>query len=265
MRLIPEIVNIGVYDAALIHGDIISTKPRKTALYEIEYVLNNGGTSYIDDKATPIKKGNIIFAKPGQLRHTDLPYKCLYIHTSVEDDALRSLLNSVPNFFTPVNFDVFEAVFYALIAQIKFPDRRNSIDTSIKFLEILSLMIKASKNAEYEPPIINENMKIIHNAIEFIDNNYTQNISLDDIASHVHLSKIYFHNFFLKTTGQTPHGYLISRRIDNVKFLLTMTDKSFSEIASDSGFSSQAYMTYVFKKKMSCTPMQYKKALNNSK
>lgn len=81
----------------------------------------------------------------------------------------------------------------------------------------------------------------------------------------MHLSKIYFHNLFLKSTGQTPHEYLLSKRINNAKFLLTATDKNFSDIAYACGFSSQAYMTYVFKKKMSLTPMQYKKKLTNTK
>ncbi len=92
-------------------------------------------------------------------------------------------------------------------------------------------------------------MEIINKAISFIDKNYTKNISLYDIACYVHLSKIYFHNFFLKATVQTPYEYFISKRISIVKFLLNTIDKSFSEIASDCGFTSQAYMTYVFKKK----------------
>lgn len=92
-------------------------------------------------------------------------------------------------------------------------------------------------------------MEIINKAISFIDKNYTKNISLYDIACYVHLSKIYFHNFFLKATVQTPYEYFISKRISIVKFLLNTIDKSFSEIASDCGFTLQAYMTYIFKKK----------------
>ena len=60
---------------------------------------------------------------------------------------------------------------------------------------------------------------------------------------------------------QPPFEYLLTKRINNAKFLLAATDKSFSDIAYNSGFSSQTYMTYVFKKKTSCTPMQYKKKM----
>ena len=261
MKTMPQIVNLGFYDAALIHKNVTSTKPRKTSLYEIEYMTEDGGMSYIEKESFPIKKGGIIFAKPGQLRHTDLPYKCLYIHAVAEDEILRMQLQSVPDYFIPCDSAKFENAFHALINETKLSNHKNNIDISINFLEILSLLIKDSQSAENKDLISTKGMEIINKAIKYIDENYTKNVSLGDIASHVHLSKVYFHNFFLKATGQTPHEYLLSKRINNVKFLLNTTDKSFSEISSDCGFSSQAYMTYVFKKKMSCTPMQYKRKL----
>ena len=262
MKTMPQIINFGLYDAASVYGNIKSTRPRKTSIYEIEYITENGGTSYIGDKNYIIKKGGIIFAKPDTIRHTDLPYRCLYIHAAIEDETLRSLLQSVPDYFYPADPSKFENAFNALFSETKIPKYKNDIDISILFLEILSFLIKESPTHENDMLSSAKNMKIINKAIKFINENYTQNISLYDIAHHVHLSKIYFHNFFLKATGETPHDYLLSKRISNVKFLLTATDKPFSEIAYDSGFASQAYMTYVFKKKMNCTPMQYKKRLN---
>ncbi len=263
MKTMPQIVNLGLYDATLIHGDVISTKPRRTSIYEFEYITEDGGVSYIGNRSFPIQKGSIICAKPGLLRHTDLPYKCLYIHAVIEDESLCALLHSVPDFYSPSNSNDFESAFRTLISESKLPKYSNDVDIAMNFLEILSLFLSISQALPNKPLSSNKHTRTIHRAISFIDENYVQNITLDDIASHVHLSKIYFQNFFLKATGQTPHEYLISKRISNVKFLLTTTDKSFSEIASACGFSSQAYMTYVFKKKMHCTPMQYKKKLNN--
>ncbi len=263
MKTMPQIVNLGLYDAALIHSNVISSKSRRTSIYEFEYITEDGGVSYIENNSFPIQKGSVICAKPGLLRHTDFPFKCLYIHAVIEDESLRTLLHSVPSFYSPSNSNDFESAFRSLISESKLPKYCNDIDIAINFLEILSLYLSISQSPTNRSSNSNKHMEIIHRAISFIDENCAQNITLDDIASYVHLSKIYFHNFFLKATGQTPHEYLISKRISNVKFLLTTTDKSFSEIASDCGFSSQAYMTYVFKKKMHCTPMQYKKKLNN--
>lgn len=263
MKTIPQIINYGVYDAALIHGNATSTRLRRTSIYEFEYITDNGGTSYIDEQAYSIQKGGIILAKPGQLRHTVLPYKCLYIHIDTDDKALHSQLSSVLNFCLPPNSNEIESAFRAFFSEKIFSTSQHNIDLTIKFLEILSLFIKASSAAKNTSLNSNRVTEIIRKAINFIDENYTQKITLDDVAAHVHLSKIYFHNLFLKSTGQTPHDYLLTKRINNVKLLLTATDKAFSEIAYDSGFSSQTYMTYVFKNKTSYTPMQYKKKMTS--
>lgn len=261
MKIIPKIINSDFYDASLIYGNVRTTNLRRTQMYEFEYITDDGGTSYINDRSYSIRKGGIILAKPGQLRHTDLPYKCLYVHAVIEDCELCSLLDSLPSFFMPSDPDSFDAAFRSFLYQKNFPKKENDIDTVIKFLEILSLFIKAPLSAENNRAVSSKSIESVHKAISFIDKNYTKNISLDDIASHVHLSKIYFHNLFLRSTGQTPHEYLLSKRLNNAKFLLTVTDKTFSDIAYDCGFSSQTYMTYVFKKKMSLTPTQYKKEL----
>ncbi len=259
MKIIPKIINSDFYDSSLIYGNVKTTNLRRTKMYEFEYITEDGGTSYIEDRSFPIRKGGIILAKPGQLRHTDLPHRCLYVHAVIEDSEICSLLDSLPNFFMPSEPERFDAAFRAFLYQTNFPKKENDIDITIKFLEILSLFIKAPLSEESNRAVSGKGLESVHRAISFIDKNYTKNITLDDIASHVHLSKIYFHNLFLKLTGQTPHEYLLSKRINNAKFLLTVTDKSFSDIAYDCGFSSQTYMTYVFKKRLSLTPTQYKK------
>ena len=85
MKTIPQVIHYGSYDASLIYSNAVSTDLRRTSMYEFEYITDNGGTSYIDEKSYSIQKGGIILAKPGQIRHTDLPYKCLYIHIVTDD------------------------------------------------------------------------------------------------------------------------------------------------------------------------------------
>ena len=261
MTTIPQIISYGIYDASVIYGNAVSTRSRRTSMYELEYITDNGGTSFIDEHAYSIQKGGIILAKPGQTRHTDLPYKCLYVHIVTDDEILRSQLDAVPDFYLPSNAKEFESAFHVFLHDKEFPKIRNNIDLTIDLLKILSLFIKAPLARGNAFLISSKNTEIVHKAIRFIDKNYTQKITLDDIAAYVHLSKIYLFNLFLRYTGQTPHTYLLEKRINNVKFLLTTTDKSFSDIAYDSGFSSQTYMTYVFKKETSYTPMQYKKKM----
>ncbi len=262
MRIMPQIVNLGLYDAALVHKNMFSTKLRKVSLYEIELAVEDGGCSYIGSRKFQISKGCVICAKPGQVRHTDLPYKCYYIHVIIEDEALLSTLNTLPDFYTPSDPAKLEKAFRDLIAEHTFPDRNLGISVEIKLLEILSMLIKDARMNPQNAAQQHRNAEFLRQALDFIDKNYTRSITLDDIAAHVHLSKIYFHNLFAAATGQTPHNYLLSKRISAVKFLLTTTDRPLSEIALESGFSSQSYMAYVFKRETSYTPMQFKKRIS---
>ena len=94
-------------------------------------------------------------------------------------------------------------------------------------------------------------------AIEYIDNNFTEISGLEDIASHVHLSPVYFQSKFKSATGVTPHNYVLDKKIRKAADLILTTDLSLSRIAYECGFSSQAYFSYIFKKRMDMTPREY--------
>ena len=70
-------------------------------MYEIELVLENGGYSYIGSGKYQIKKGCVICAKPGQIRHTDLPLEKFYTLADPCElkTAFRALIaaNVLPN------------------------------------------------------------------------------------------------------------------------------------------------------------------------
>lgn len=80
---IPQIINAGVYDAAVKYRNCTESKPQKVVVFEIELPLENGVSSYIDRRQYPITDDHIICAKPGQLRHTRLPFRCYFIHLMV--------------------------------------------------------------------------------------------------------------------------------------------------------------------------------------
>ena len=92
-----------------------------------------------------------------------------------------------------------------------------------------------------------------------LPNNYCCKNTLEDVAKSVNLSPIYFHKLFSQTTGQTPYEYLLENHLHIAKDLLLCSNKSFTEIAFECGFTSQSYFNYVFKKQVGVTPKQYKK------
>ena len=96
-------------------------------------------------------------------------------------------------------------------------------------------------------------------AIRFIDENFVNELKLDDIAAFVSLSPIYFHHRFRNATGKTPHNYVLEKRIKKAENMLMSANYSISQVAYECGFSSQSYITYAFKKYKGVSPREYAK------
>lgn len=103
-----------------------------------------------------------------------------------------------------------------------------------------------------------KNVERIRNMLEFIQDNYDQNIGLDEIAEYVNICKSECCRFFKKHMNMTIFEYLMYLRIQNSLPMLER-DESITGIAGKVGFSSTAYYGQIFKRYMNCTPREYKK------
>ncbi len=96
-------------------------------------------------------------------------------------------------------------------------------------------------------------------AITYIQKNYKQTISLDELASTVHLSKGQFCRTFKHLMGMTPFHYLVRYRILQSCHDLSNTDKKITDIATSHGFNNISYYNRAFAQLMNVTPSQYRK------
>lgn len=93
----------------------------------------------------------------------------------------------------------------------------------------------------------------------YLDANYAQPITLDSLAESTHINKFYLSHTFTKYLGMSPITYLIQRRLQISRDMLTQTDHSIAEIASSTGFASQSYFSQIFRKFSGMSPNQYRK------
>jgi len=100
----------------------------------------------------------------------------------------------------------------------------------------------------------------IHKAIEYIKQNYSQNISLQQVADHVNLSFSYLSNLFKKELQITFIDYINRYRVERAKELLIGTQLKSYDIAVQVGFSPEyTYFSKVFKKVTGLNPNEYRK------
>ena len=100
--------------------------------------------------------------------------------------------------------------------------------------------------------------EIIKKAIRYISQNFSRNLTLDEVADHVHLNPSYFSTLFKQSTGSSFKEYLNMVRIEESKRLLSNTDYSIIDISLATGFEDQSYFSKVFKKYTGLTPKQYR-------
>ncbi len=99
----------------------------------------------------------------------------------------------------------------------------------------------------------------IQGVINYIEKNYSKNISLKDIADHIGLSEQQLRSVFKKELDKSPSNYLTEYRIERAKLLLAQDKTSLKGLYSEVGFNSYNYFFTAFKKYTGYTPREYKK------
>ena len=98
----------------------------------------------------------------------------------------------------------------------------------------------------------------INDAVRYIRHNYNRNITLEEIAKSVNLSKVYFSQLFKNETGMNFTDFLIQFRIEEAAKLLKSTDMKVYEIAEQVGIPDQHYFNRLFKNITGVTPKKFR-------
>lgn len=92
--------------------------------------------------------------------------------------------------------------------------------------------------------------------IQYINEHFSENISLQDAAEKVFFSPVYCSRFFKKQTGENFSDFLLRVRMENAVRLLR-ENKKITDISRECGYSSSGYFTRIFKEYYKCTPSEY--------
>lgn len=107
---------------------------------------------------------------------------------------------------------------------------------------------------------------ILKQVISYINNNITEKITVSDLAKQTRWESQHFNRMFSKYVGVTPYKYILDRKIEKAKTLLTETNIPITEVSFELGIKSHSNFCNVFKKATGKTPEAYRKsALVNNK
>lgn len=107
-------------------------------------------------------------------------------------------------------------------------------------------------------------VRIVRRVVDYISENYMENITLAGLAELVNLSETGLSRLFRNITGMSCIDYVIEYRLAKAKGFLRTTDKPIIEVAYDTGFNNISYFNRTFKKHCGQTPSEFRKMKTSS-
>lgn len=99
----------------------------------------------------------------------------------------------------------------------------------------------------------------VHRLRTFIDGHLDETIHITDLATVARRSAAYFCRAFKRTFGETPHAYIVRRRLHRARHLMLTTDQALSEIAHGCGFTDQAHLCRLFRQTHRQSPAAWRR------
>jgi AraC-like DNA-binding protein len=93
----------------------------------------------------------------------------------------------------------------------------------------------------------------------FIEDRLDQTIHIRDLAEVAQRSVAYFCRAFKRTFGETPHAYIVSRRLERARLLMLTTDMALSAVALSCGFADQAHLCNLFRQSDGQSPAAWRR------
>jgi AraC-like DNA-binding protein len=97
-------------------------------------------------------------------------------------------------------------------------------------------------------------------ARDLADARYFEPLGVDDLAASAGLSRAHFSREFKRAFGESPHAYLLTRRLERAAALLRTTDRSVADICLSVGLQSIGSFTTSFTRTLGCSPTAYRAA-----
>lgn len=230
---------------------------------ELFYVLHGEGSFIVEHKNFSVKEDDLVIVN-SNVEHTEVskglrPLE--YIVLGVEGLSFLPNIKELENSYNLYNYKDYknEVLFYLQALLVEMKNKESNYEVICQnLLEVLLINIVRRTNyaLSIKPSqIMNKECAFIK---RYIDDNFKNNITLDLLAELTHMNKYYLVHSFKKDVGISPINYLIERRIEESKILLTTTSLPIGEIANILGFSSQSYFSQSFKKSTGQTPNGYR-------
>jgi len=251
--------------------------------YEIMLCNSGNGSFFIKNKSYPIEKYSLFLIDKFDIHLPKLAQDTKHFDRFViqfKPDFIEKISLIIENDINPleifaknINFVKLKHNEYKsiknlsekIIFEIKKTKPGYKSLVNIYMLRLIIIIFRIiNKKANNFKSTENKNENRLQKIIYYINENYTKNLTLKQIADEFHISKYYLCHYFKDKTGFTVVEFVNNTRIINAQKMLINTDMNITDIAMEVGYNSLSNFERVFKKINGITPSQYRSMTNSN-
>ena len=239
---------------------------------EIIRILSGSLELFINNEKHTLCEGEIIFVGCGCL-HRGIPHDCIYECVVFDVNMLcRQSSDAAEKFILPIakkqygincRLSKSDTRLYcdaiALFDFLKDPKNTHELYVYSTLFSVFAELYANGYVSDSARPKLSSQEKRISKLIDWIDENCSERITLDDLSRISGISKKYLCTIFKKYTSKTPINYINEIRIENACYEMTVNGKSVTEAAYGNGFDDLSYFSKLFKEHKGVSPGKYRK------
>lgn len=245
--------------------------------FEMNYVVSGTGEFILGDERYIVTAGDVLLLPPDMLHavytipNTSLVYEAFVFNQSLlgtasndrcSMDCIRPIATGSVKFsslITDTNPQIEE--FRNCAKQIMRCAQKNSPQHDLllksELLRFFWLLEQQPPEKELTTPEISYGM-MMRPSLQFINEHFAENLSIEQLAKQLHISKSYYMFCFKKAVGIGTFEYLTQLRVTAACNELQNSNRSIAEIALQCGYNNLSNFNRQFRKIMNCTPREYR-------
>lgn len=253
-----HLIFCGYAECEPLHSYGPATRPN----YIIHYVMSGKGIYQVGEKKYSISSGQAFLIEPESLTfyQADKKEPWTYLWVGFGGTEAKNLiqdigLNSRQLVCQCEEGEELKEIVFSMLKHTE-STKENLYYLQGRLFDFFSVLARGMTLNQYEDDTT-ESMHV-QRAIDYIKNNYSQGITVSDIASYLALNRSYLYTVFKKSLNLSPKVFLTKFRISRAKEQLSLTEASIEYIAHSCGYKSALNFEKAFKQETGVTPSKYR-------
>jgi AraC-like DNA-binding protein len=241
--------------------------PAVRSQYLIHYIIDGEGSYTVNNTTYKLKKNQGFLICPDILTYyeadKDNPWSYMWVgFNGVKAQTYLNYANlNEENLIFEYSED--DSLKNYISEMLKLKERNYSNELKLEGLLyfFMSKLTEARKDT-FNQKIYKSTELYLEKSVEFIENNYSNNIKINDIASYIGINRSYLTHIFKKNINMSPQEFLVNYKIDKASELLKNTDLSIKAVANSVGYSDPLTFSKIFKKITGDNPKGYREKIS---